>query len=108
MPSVKSRASRTAGSVSGLRYRSSKPGPYEAAITCEACATSLGSETTFAAGLFRVTGEPAEQGGGGVSTFQVVGILVGLLFVSLLIASIVMWRRGYRLGRSRRRDAGTR
>ena len=69
---------------------------------------AFGGETAFPAGLFRVTAEPQEEEGGGVSPFQVVGIVVGLLFVSLFIASIVMWRRGYRLGRSRRGGAGTR
>jgi hypothetical protein len=85
-----------------------EPGPYEAVITCEPCAASYGGETTFAAGLFRVTEEPAKGGSGGWSSFQIVGVLLGVVFIGLLIASIVLWRKGYRPGRRRRGSAGTR
>jgi hypothetical protein len=85
-----------------------EPGAYEATITCEPCAASHGGETTFPAGLFRVTAEPAKVKDGGVSTFQAVGIVVGVLLIGLFIASVIMWRRGYRIGRSRRGGAGTR
>ena len=59
-----------------------EPGPYEAVITCEPCAASLGGETIFPAGLFRVTEKPAKAESGGTSSVQVVGIVVGVLLIA--------------------------
>jgi hypothetical protein len=84
-----------------------EPGPYEAVITCEPCAASYGGETTFPAGLFRVTEKPAKEKGGGTSSVQLVGIVMGVLLIGLLIASFVLWRKGYRIGRRRKGGAGT-
>ena len=79
-----------------------EPGPYEAIITCEECAASFGGETIFPAGLFRVTAEAEAEESGGTSPFQIVGIVVGVLFLGLLVTSIVLWRKGFRVGRRRR------
>ncbi len=68
-------------------------GLYEAVVTCERCAGSLGG-TVFPAGSLLVFAvEEASEGGSSGMKWIAGGIGVGFFF--LLVASAVLWRKGW-------------
>ena len=75
-------------------------GLYEAIVSCEACAASFGGQTTFPAGSLIVFERRGSSGP------KIVLLGLGALFVVALVASVVMWRRGWRFKRRRRGRRG--
>jgi hypothetical protein len=71
-------------------------GIYEAVVTCDACAPAFGGRSVFPAGSLVVF--EGDQGGG---IPRWVAVLIGVMFLVLLAASAVLWRKGYRGRRSR-------
>jgi hypothetical protein len=76
-------------------------GLYEAVVSCEACAEAFGGRTTFPAGSVIVF-----EGSSGSSGPRILFFAVGAAFVIALVTSVVLWRKGWRIGRRRRPDTG--
>jgi hypothetical protein len=72
-------------------------GLYEAVVSCEACAEAFGGRTTFPAGSVTVF-----KGGRGSSGPRILFFVLGGGFVLAFAASVVLWRKGWRIGRRRR------
>ena len=71
-------------------------GVYEAIVTCDACAESFGGRTVFPTGSLAIV----EAGSGGP---RVIGIVLGAVALALVVAAIVVWRRGWYRPSMRRR-----
>jgi hypothetical protein len=68
-------------------------GVYETVVTCEACAGLFGGRTVFPAGSLAIV----EAGSEGP---RIIGIVLGVVVLGLVVAAIVVWRRGWlRFGR---------
>jgi hypothetical protein len=91
--------SAVVGTLAGAEDRAEVPftvpqleqGIYEAVVTCEACADGFGGRTVFPAGPILVLEQQSQSSNG-----RLIGFALAGAFVVALIASVIVWRKGWR------------